>query len=107
MAQSGDSGNLVDRWKGRSMFARIAERRPQLTLIIDHILNSSNRTNNVTDVPAAIDQTVALARNPTSASSCRGRSAIRFEPYRFRDTKTYVQRVFDTYGPSVAVGLLT
>ena len=39
-------------------FARIAERHPQLTLIIDHMgLNSSSRPNRITEnVPAAIDQ---------------------------------------------------
>src|SRR2546423_13356043 len=58
-------------------FARIAERHPQLTLIIDHMgLNSSSRANRLTEsIPAAIDQSVALAR--TSASSFRVRSAIR------------------------------
>src|SRR6266478_8949240 len=46
-------------------FARIAERHPQLTLIIDHMgLNSSSRTNRITEIPAAIDQAIALAKYP-------------------------------------------
>ena len=44
-------------------FARIAERHPQLTLIIDHMgLNSSSRANRITEIPAAIEQAVAEAR---------------------------------------------
>jgi polysaccharide deacetylase 2 family uncharacterized protein YibQ len=40
-------------------------RHPQLTLIIDHMgLNSSSRTNRITDIPAAIDQAIALAKYP-------------------------------------------
>ena len=60
-------------------FAHIAERHPQLSLIIDHMgLNSSSRTNRITEnIPAAIDQAIALANIRTSASSCRVRSAIR------------------------------
>src|SRR5262245_15162754 len=60
-------------------FAHIAERHPQLTLIIDHMgLNSSSRTNRITEnIPAAIDQAIALTKYRTSASSCRVRSAIR------------------------------
>jgi len=41
-------------------FAHVAERHPQLTLIIDHMgLNSSSRTNRITEIPAAIDQAIA------------------------------------------------
>src|SRR5262245_45522794 len=47
-------------------FARIAERHPQLTLIIDHMgMNSSSRANRLTESPAAaIDRAVALAKYP-------------------------------------------
>src|SRR5215470_16454295 len=49
-----------------SRFARIAERHPQLTLIIDHMgLNSSSRANRITEmISAAIDQAIALAKYP-------------------------------------------
>ena len=50
-------------------FARIAERHPRLTLIIDHMgLNLSSRPNRITEnVPAAIDQAVTLAKYPTNS----------------------------------------
>ena len=85
---------------GVSMFARIAERHPQLTLIIDHMgLNSSSRTNRVTEIPAAIDQTVALAKYPNVSVKLSGALGNSLEPYPFRDTAVYVQRVFEAYGP--------
>ena len=83
-----------------STFARIAERHPQLTLIVDHMgLNSSSRDNRVTDVPAAIDQTVALAKYPNVSVKLSGALGNSQEPYPFRDMTAYLQRVFDAYGP--------
>jgi predicted TIM-barrel fold metal-dependent hydrolase len=82
------------------MFARIAERHPQLTLIIDHMgLNSSSRTNKITEIPAAIDQTVALARYSNVSVKLSGALGNSLEPYPFRDMTVYLQRVFDAYGP--------
>jgi predicted TIM-barrel fold metal-dependent hydrolase len=81
-------------------FARIAERHPQLTLIIDHMgLNSSSRANRVTEIPAAIDQTVALARYPNVSVKLSGALGNSLEPYPFRDMTIYLKRVFDAYGP--------
>ena len=82
-------------------FARIAERHPQLTLIIDHMgLNSSSRANRVTEmIPAAIDQAVALAKYPNVSVKFSGAVGNSLEPYPFRDMTVYVQRLFDAYGP--------
>src|SRR5262249_13791997 len=84
-----------------SRFARIAERHPQLTLIIDHMgLNSSSRANRVTEmIPAAIDQAVALAKYPNVSIKLSGALGNSREPYPFRDMTVYLQRVFDAYGP--------
>ena len=59
-------------------FAHIAERHPQLTLIIDHMgLNSSSRTNRITEnIPAAIDQAVALAKYPNVSITVSGLPAV-------------------------------
>src|SRR5712671_2211804 len=82
-----------------SMFARIAERHPQFTLIIDHMgLSSSSRTNRITDIPAAIDQTVALAKYPNVSVKLSGALGNSLEPYPFRDMTVYLQRLFDAYG---------
>ena len=62
-------------------------------------LNSSSRTNKVTDIPAAIDQTVALARYSNVSVKLSGALGNSLEPYPFRDMTVYVQRVFEAYGP--------
>jgi predicted TIM-barrel fold metal-dependent hydrolase len=84
-----------------STFARIAERHLGLTLIIDHMgLNSSSRTNRVTtDIPAAMDQAVALAKYPNVSIKFSGAPGNSVEPYPFRDMTVYLQRLFDAYGP--------
>jgi predicted TIM-barrel fold metal-dependent hydrolase len=83
-----------------SIFARIAERYPQLTLIIDHMgMNSSSRTNRITEIPAAIDQAVALAKFPNVSVKLSGAPGNSLEPYPFRDMTVYLQRLFDAYGP--------
>jgi predicted TIM-barrel fold metal-dependent hydrolase len=81
-------------------FARIAERHPQLTLIIDHMgLNSSSRSNRVSDIPAAVDQAVALAKHPNVSVKLSGAAGNSLEPYPFRDMTVHLQRLFDAYGP--------
>ena len=83
-----------------SMFARIAERHPQLTLIIDHMgLNSSSRSTRITAIPAAIDQAVALAKYPNVSVKLSGAAGNSLEPYPFRDMTVYLQRLYDAYGP--------
>ncbi len=82
-------------------FARIAERHPQLTLIIDHMgLNSSSRTNRVTESSAAaIDAAIALAKYPNVSVKLSGALGNSLEPYPFRDMTVQLQRLFDAYGP--------
>jgi predicted TIM-barrel fold metal-dependent hydrolase len=83
-----------------SMFARIAERHPQLALIIDHMgLNSSSRAARITDIPAAIDQVIELARYPNVSIKMSGAPGNSLEPYPFRDITVHLQRTFDAYGP--------
>jgi predicted TIM-barrel fold metal-dependent hydrolase len=86
---------------GIPKFARIAERHPQLTLIVDHMgLNSSSRNNRLTgDIPAAIDASAALARYPNVSVKFSGAVGNSLEPYPFRDMTGHLQRLFDAYGP--------
>jgi predicted TIM-barrel fold metal-dependent hydrolase len=86
---------------GIPKFARIAERHPQLTLIVDHMgLNSSSRDNRLTEsIPAAIDAAVALARYPNVSVKFSGAVGNSLEPYPFRDMAMHLQRLFDVYGP--------
>jgi predicted TIM-barrel fold metal-dependent hydrolase len=82
-------------------FSRIAERQPQLMLIIDHMgLNSSSRTNRITEVPqTAINEAIALAKYPNVSVKLSGAVGNSLESYPFRDMAVQLQRLFDAYGP--------
>ena len=81
-----------------SKFGPIAERYPQLTLIIDHMgLTGAMAKDN--SVPAAIDQAVALAKYPNVSIKMSGSPGVSLEPYPFRDVAVHLHRVFDAYGP--------
>jgi len=79
-------------------FARIAERHPALTLIIDHMnLTADIKKNNQTD--SAIDQTVALARYPNVSCKMSAAPGYSSEAYPFGDMMPVLKRVFDAFGP--------
>jgi len=90
-------------------FAHIAERHPQLTLIIDHMgLNSSSRTNRITEnIPAAIDQAIALAKYPNVSIKLSGALGNSLEPYPFRDMTVYRSAYSTPTVLSAAIGLPT
>ena len=79
-------------------FARIAERHSQLVLIIDHMGVSSEAVKN-NAVPAAIDQSVALAKYPNVSVKLSAAPLFSSEPYPFRDVTPHIRRLFDAYGP--------
>ncbi|WOH79327.1 amidohydrolase family protein [Bradyrhizobium sp. BEA-2-5] len=90
-----------------SLFARIAERHPQLTLIIDHMgvgaglrprSDSSDSIRN-NAVPEAIAQSVALAKFANVSVKLSSVPLISTEPYPFRDVTPHIHRLFDAYGP--------
>ena len=63
-------------------------------------LNSSSRTNRITEnIPAAIDQAIALAKYPNVSIKLSGALGNSLEPYPFRDMTVYLQRLFDAFGP--------
>jgi predicted TIM-barrel fold metal-dependent hydrolase len=81
-----------------SKLGLIAERHPQLTLIIDHMgLTAAMAKDNA--IPAAIDQAVALAKYPNVSVKLSGSPGVSLEPYPFRDVAVHLHRVFDAYGP--------
>lgn len=80
------------------LFARIAERHPQLILILDHMGVSPDAYRNKM-LPTAIDQTVALAKYPNVSVKLSSVPLFSSEPYPFRDMTPYIRRVFDAYGP--------
>jgi len=90
-----------------SLFARIAERHPQLTLIIDHMgvgaglrprpdSSESVKDNTVLD---AIVQAAALVKYPNVSVKLSSVPLISTEPYPFRDVIPHIHRLFDAYGP--------
>src|SRR5438876_10614035 len=81
-----------------SMFALIAERHPQLTLIIDHMGLTAVIAREKT-IPAAIEQAVALAKYPNVSIKMSASPALSLESYPFRDVTVHLRRVFDAYGP--------
>jgi len=78
-------------------FLRIAERHPQLTLIIDHMNLSKEIAANNT-IPRAIEETVALAKYPNVSVKLSSAPTYSSEPYPFRDMTAHLRRCFDAFG---------
>jgi predicted TIM-barrel fold metal-dependent hydrolase len=81
-----------------SRFAAIAERHPQLTLIMDHMGLIATMVKDDT-LKEAVDQAVALAKYPNVSVKMSASPAVSIEPYPFRDVTEYLKRVFEAYGP--------
>jgi predicted TIM-barrel fold metal-dependent hydrolase len=81
-----------------SRFALIAERHPQLTLIMDHMCLTATMTKD-NAVAAAVDEAVALAKYPNMSVKLSASPAVSAESYPFRDVTVHLKRVFDAYGP--------
>jgi predicted TIM-barrel fold metal-dependent hydrolase len=80
------------------LFEPIAERHPELTLIIDH-MGLSTQVVKEQKVPLAIDQAVALAKYPNVSVKVSAAPAYSTQPFPFSDMNTYIERLFDAYGP--------
>jgi predicted TIM-barrel fold metal-dependent hydrolase len=83
---------------GTSAFGRVAERHPQLPLILDHMGTSAAmvRDNTVTQ---AITETVALAKYQNVSVKVSASPGLSREPYPYPDVALHIKRVFDAYGP--------
>ncbi len=78
-------------------FGPIAERHPQLALIIDHMGVSSEAMKNKM-MPATIAQAAALAKYPNVSVKLSSIPLFSSEPYPFRDMTPHIHRLFDAYG---------
>jgi predicted TIM-barrel fold metal-dependent hydrolase len=79
------------------LFGPIAERHPQLILIIDHMgVSSDAMKSNM--MPATIAQTAALAKYPNVSVKLSSVPLFSSEPYPFRDMTPHIRRLFDAYG---------
>lgn len=75
-------------------FAGIAERHPQLPLIIDHISMSATGSND-----EAVAQSIPLAKYPNVSVKMKSGPQYSNEPYPYRDMTPYLRRAFDAFGP--------
>jgi predicted TIM-barrel fold metal-dependent hydrolase len=75
-------------------FDRIAERHPQLTLIVDHI--SMNRT---IPIAQSATDTIALAKHPNVSVKMKAGAQYAPEPYPYRAMNVQLQRTFEAFGP--------
>jgi predicted TIM-barrel fold metal-dependent hydrolase len=79
-------------------FAPIAERHPQLPLIIDHMSLTLDTAKSGT-IRNAIDDVVALAKFPNVSVKLSSAPTYSSEPYPWRDMTEHLKRCFDAYGP--------
>jgi len=79
-------------------FRAIAERHPQLTLIIDHMALSLDIAQ-ADKIPEAIAETVTLAKYPNVSIKVSSAPTYSRESYPFRDMKEPIRRCVDAFGP--------
>ena len=83
---------------GMPNFARIAERHPQLQLIIDH-MGLSIAIAQADKREEAIDASVALAKYPNVSIKLSSAPAYSAEAYPYRDMLPHIKRCFNSFGP--------
>jgi len=76
------------------LFVPIAERHPQLTLIVDHI-----GMNNSIPIAQSASETIALAKYPNVSVKTKAGAQYAPEPYPYRAMSEQIKRVFDAFGP--------
>jgi len=79
-------------------FARIAERHPRLTLIVDH-MGVSTAIVKAGKTSESIGDAVALAKYPNVSVKLSAAPNYSSEPYPFRDFLPHIRVLFDAYGP--------
>jgi predicted TIM-barrel fold metal-dependent hydrolase len=79
-------------------FAPIAERHPQLPLIIDH-MNLTAEIAKAGTIKRAIDEVVALAKYPNVSVKLSSAPTYSLEDYPWRDMTEHLKRCFDAFGP--------
>jgi len=79
-------------------FAKVAERHPQLTLIVDHmgVVGDVVKAGKLGD---AIDQTASLAKYPNVSVKLSAAPNNSTEGYPFRDFQPHIKMLFEAYGP--------
>ncbi len=79
---------------------RVAERHPQLRLIVDHMgMSLSDEATRAGKFEGAINDTLTLAKYPNVSVKLSAAPNYSKEPYPFRDINPYIKRLFDAFGP--------
>ena len=77
---------------------RIAERHPQLQLIVDHMgINFLDEAVRAGKFEGAINDTLTLAKYPNVSVKLSG--IFSKEPYPYRDINPLIKQLFDAFGP--------
>ena len=85
--------------KGMDM-VRVAERHPQLQLIVDHMgMSLSDEAIRAGNFEGAISDTLALAKFPNVSVKLSSAPTYSKEPYPYRDINPHIRRLFDAFGP--------
>ncbi len=79
-------------------FARIAERHPQLNLIVDH-MGISSESMRAGKTAEAVAETASLAKYPNVSVKLSSIPLFSKEAYPWRDVTPHIRRLFDLYGP--------
>ena len=79
------------------LFGQIAERHPQLRLIVDHL--GLVRSAKDAAAFAQLDQLLALAKYSNVAIKATGAPGYSSGPYPFRSVHDGLHRIFDAFGP--------
>ncbi len=84
-------------WRFFPTFRAIAERHPNLRLIIDHcgLIRNARGLAAFAD----IETLLALAKLPNVALKATGAPHYAIEPYPFRDIHDGLRRIYDAFGP--------
>jgi predicted TIM-barrel fold metal-dependent hydrolase len=80
------------------LFGPIAEKHPQLRLIIDHMGVSSDALT-AGKLDDAIAASAALAKYPNVSVKLSASPLFSKEPYPFRDMAPHIKRLFEAFGP--------
>jgi predicted TIM-barrel fold metal-dependent hydrolase len=84
-------------WRFLPKFREIAERHPQLRLIIDHLGLIRSAQDDAAFVN--LDELLTLAKLPNVAIKATGAPGYSTAPYPFRNIHDGLHRIFDAYGP--------
>jgi predicted TIM-barrel fold metal-dependent hydrolase len=84
-------------WRFLPVFRQIAERHPNLRLIIDHFGLVLEKQDDAAF--ANLEEVLSLAKLPNVAIKATGAPGYSTEPYPFRNIHDGLHRIFDAYGP--------